>query len=142
MKQRLAPTNRYIRLWRSRGFVVILLVVVVFLSVSVAQETVRRLQTKYEIEKLEADVARLEKRNTEIKDVIALLSTSTSQEKEARVKLGKQAPGEQVVIIPGTSEKKDIILPDSDIIEYIPTNTYESNPTKWKRYFIDSFTTL
>lgn len=127
--------HRYQRIWRSKGFVVVLLLLVVFMSVSVTREVLRRLEIRYEITKLEAEVARLEQRNTSLQDVIAVLNSSTSQEKEARVKLGLQDPGEQVVIFPDRDASHEVTLPDSDTIRYIPIRDYQSNPEKWFSYF-------
>jgi cell division protein FtsB len=125
------------RIWRSKGFVVFLVVVVVFMGVSVTREVLRRLEIRYEIQTLEDDVARLEKRNTDIRDAIALLNTSALQDKEARTKLGVQLPGEKVVLFPEQNASTEITLPDSDTIRYIPIRDYQSNPEKWFFYFWD-----
>lgn len=130
----------YVRLWQSRGFVVGLLVVVIFISVSVTQEVVRRLETNYEIDKLEKEVARLGGRNAQLAQAIQLFNTSSFQEKEAREKLNAQKPGEHVVLFPKKPGETEIVLPDSDKIEYIPIRDYRSNPEKWFYYFWDNMT--
>lgn len=127
--------NIYARIWASRAFVLVLALVVVGLGVSLARELVRKVEMSYEIATMESEVERLTRRNTEIQDVIALLNTSSMQEKEARVKLGMQQHGERVVMLPGAQEETEIILPDSDKIRYIPIRDYQSNPEKWFHYF-------
>ena len=124
-------------MWKSKGFVLFLFVVVVFMGVSVTKEIVRRLETKHEIQKLEQEVARLSSRNQEASSIIAFFNTSTFQEKEARKKLGMQQPGEHVIVFPGKQSQPDIILPDSDKIQYIPLRDYQSNPEKWFYFFWD-----
>lgn len=137
MRQNLGSTNRYLRIWHSKAFVFVLIGIVVFLGVSVTREVLRKLEISYETHKLEADVARLEKRNNDLKDVIALLNSSSIQDKEARVKLGLQAPGEHVVLFPDRDASNEVTLPDSDTIRYIPIRDYKSNPEKWFAYFWD-----
>lgn len=107
------------------------------MAVSVTKEVLRRIETKYEIQKLEAEVARLNQRNTEMKDLIAMLNTSTVQDKEARAKLGMQSAGEQVIMLPNRHQEKELVLPNSDTISYIPVSDFESNPEKWFHFFWD-----
>lgn len=121
--------------WRSRGVTLFLIVIVVMLSLSVIQELIRRVEVQYEVEKLEQEVARLEGRNSGLQQFIDVMNTSTSQEKEARKKLGVQADGETTVMLDHRKEEKEIELPDSDKIRYIPVSTFESNPEKWWNYF-------
>ncbi len=129
--------NRYAVLWHSRGFVAVLLVVVVLISISVTKEGMRRFEMRQDIDQLETEVARLEGRNMEVQDVIALLNTSTAQDKQARVKLNVQSSGEQMVVFPNRQKPTEIVLPDSDKIEYIPVKDFESNPEKWFYFFWD-----
>lgn len=140
MKKRTREQNKYATFWKSRAFVVLLMVVVVFISISVVQELIRRVNTQYDIAQLEEEVARLESRNSQISDVIALLNTSTTAEKEARVKLNHQQPGENVVMFPERRQDNEIVLPDSDHIDYILINDYQSNPSKWFDFFWEKMT--
>jgi len=137
IKKDYQPSNQLLAFWRSKGFVLFLLTILAFMSVSVTKEVLRRFETKYEIEKLETEVARLNNRNTEIEDVIAMLNTSSAQDKEARVKLGMQNSGEQVIVLPNRKTQKEMVLPDSDRISYIPVSDFESNPEKWFHFFWD-----
>jgi len=125
------------QIWQSKTFVLVLLSIVIFLSISVTRELLRRFEITYEIHKLEGDVTRLQKRNSDLQDVIALLNSSSLQDKEARVKLGLQAPGEHVVLFPDRDASHAVTLPDSDTIRYIPIREYKSNPEKWFSYFWD-----
>lgn len=136
-KARKSKKERNILQWRSKGVTVFLLVIVVLLALSVTKELIRRVEVRYEVERLEQDVARLETRNTSMRQLIDVMNTTTSQEKQARVKLGLQENGETAVVLEHRKADEEIELPDSDKIRYIPVNTYESNPEKWWNYFID-----
>lgn len=127
----------YQRIWKSKAFVACLVVVLVFILISVTKETLRGIETRYEIEKLEKEYARLEQRNTQLNALISTLNTSAFQEKEARVKLGVQSAGEKVVIFPDQRKNNQIVLPNQDTQEYIPINDFQSNPEKWYHYFWD-----
>ena len=125
----------YRELWHSKGFVIALIGIVVLISVAVTKEVLRRLETTYEIERLEQDVERLGRRNAELSDLLAIMNTSSYQDKEARVKLNVQQPGEQVIIFQNRKLESAIVLPDSDTVQYIPLDSYESNPEKWVYFF-------
>lgn len=135
-QRRIAPTEHlYRRIWKSKAFVALLCVTLVLMLISVTKETLRGIETRYEIERLEKEYVRLEQRNTELQDVIALLNTSVFQDKQARVKLGLRAEGEQVVVFQDQRRQTEIILPDNDTTEYIPVNDFQSNPEKWIHFF-------
>lgn len=125
----------YRDVWRSKGFVIALIGVVVLISIAVTKEVLRRFETSYEIERLEEDVARLSHRNTELRDLLAIMNTSSYQDKEARVKLNVQKTGEQVIIFQNRKTENAIVLPDSDTVQYIPLDSFESNPEKWFYFF-------
>ncbi len=125
----------YRDMWHSKGFVIALIGITVFISVAVTKEVLRRLETMYEIERLEQDVERIGRRNTELRDLLAVMNTSSYQDKEARVKLNVQRPGEQVIIFQNRKSEAAIVLPDSDTVQYIPLDSYESNPEKWFYFF-------
>lgn len=127
----------YQQVWSSRGFVMLLCVVVIFMSISVTKEVIRRIQIEREIAAVESEIAKLESRNKEMSNVIALLGTSTNQEKQARVKLNTQKEGEQVIIVPNSGEDREIVLPDGNSLDDIPTQSDKSNPEKWFDYFIN-----
>lgn len=142
MRSRLAPHERQhflARMWRGQSFIVVLMIVLGMVMTSVVREMIRRVETLSEIEKLEGEVARLEHRNLVASQKLAYLSTSTFEEQEARKKLNLQKQGERVLILPSGNEERDIILPDSDKIRYIPVDNAESNPKKWIRFYREKF---
>lgn len=136
-RQKRKQTQTKRKWWQSKGLTIFLLIVFIGLSVSVAKELVRRVEMRYEIDQLQADVNRLRERNSSMEQLIGVLNTSNSQEKQARMKLGLQESGETTVILENRKSDDTIELPDSDKIRYIPVSTYESNPEKWWNYFKD-----
>ncbi|HLD21702.1 MAG TPA: septum formation initiator family protein, partial [Patescibacteria group bacterium] len=130
MKQE-SSINWYYRIWRSKWFVAVLCIVFILLVVSVIQEGIRRVEMRHEVQQLESEVNRLTKRNSEMQDLILLLNSSTVQDKEARLKLGVQKPGESLIILPDRKNSQEIVLPDSDRIEYTVPTSFRSNPKKW-----------
>lgn len=130
-----AQQNFIKKIWSNRGFALGLLVLVVLMSVSVTREVVRRITVLNEIKKIEADVARLQKRNIATQDLIRYLGTSTYQEKEARAKLGLQKEGEKVLLFPADAPTPQIILPNADKIDYVVVSDARGNPAKWWGFF-------
>lgn len=104
------------------------------LGFSVTKELLRKIQVQQEISTLEAQIDELEQRNNKLHDIIAVLNTSSAQDKNARVKLNVQAPGEQVVFFTNTTEDGTITLPDGQELQTVQEDT-SSNPKKWYRYF-------
>lgn len=86
---------------------------------------------KKELEDLEANHQRLEQ-------LQSFLSTDFFAEKEARVKLGMQKEGEQVVVIQNTgvqSEGTQHESPQKQALSHTPEHERAKNPTAWWTYF-------
>lgn len=102
----------------------------IFISVSLIKEIVRRYEINREIAKLEEEVAELDARNTELTDLIAFFNTDTFLEQEARSRLNLQKPGEKVVIIPDIES-----IPQEEQKNNLSLSL--SNPKKWWNYFFE-----
>lgn len=135
-----SPRTTFGRIWWSKGFVLFLGVGMSAMILSVTRETINRIDTLSEIQKVESQVQILEKRNQELRNVIAYESTSSFQEREARMKLGLQKSGEHVIIFPDT-QTKQLILPRQDEIDYQPIEPQFSNPQRWFDFFYEKLTT-
>jgi len=81
-------------------------IVVIFLFVSLAQEMNRRWQIQREVQRLEQEVAGMQKSVIELENLNQYFRTDAYQERLAREKLGYQAPGEKVVLIPEESAQE------------------------------------
>lgn len=72
--------------------------------------TIRRnYQLQREIAKIEDENKQLEQSNLELQYQIAYFQTDLYKDKAARAKLGLQAPGESVIILPKKEETKVVI---------------------------------
>lgn len=134
--------HQYARIWNSRAFVLFLIVVLLMILSSVVREIVQRVETQREITRLEEEVAQLSQRNTEVTNAIALLQTSTFYEKEARLKLGVQKPGEQLVLLPDNANRGEIVLPSQHDASGGNASATEgiSHPRRWFNFFKDQYT--
>ncbi len=120
-------------IYNSKLFLVGALIVLVFISISFAQELIRRAEINREIEKLRSEVSDLEERNADLADVITYLNSPNWQEKESRTKLNLKKEGENVVITPYQETNE---LSNENIIINQPL-AQVSNPQKWLNYFIN-----
>lgn len=71
----------------------------IFLGVRIMGEWRKRNEIKNEIARLEEETRRLERRNLEILELSRELSNEEFVEREARLKLGLQKPGETVTVL-------------------------------------------
>lgn len=83
--------------------------------------------------RLEADMARLDEYNYQLKSLLVYYETDSYKEKEARQRLNFQKPGERVVPVP-LKEGDDISSITQPGIETQPA-TPPSNPKQWWDYF-------
>ena len=119
----------------SKIVLVLGIVILIFFSISLVKEIVRKAEIDNEIAELEKEIEELESTNTELADLIQYLNSTSWQEKEARSKLNLQKPGEGVIAI------LDLPTNGTEIEETVNTEeTSEenvSNPTKWFKYFFE-----
>lgn len=111
-------------------------ILLVFFTISFGKEAWRSYQIKREVTKLENEISSLDKKNGELKNLAQYFNTDLFREKEARLKLNLQKPGETVVAIPdeylGSNEQEEEALAQSD---------NANNPRRWFQYFFDSYAT-
>ncbi len=111
------------------GCGLILLVV----SFSSARETYQSWKVEEEVHGLRAHVQALEGRRLQLMDTLTRLQSPETLDKEARLRLGLQKPGEQVFVLReknlGPTQASLLVIPDSSVVEDV------SNPQKWLRYF-------
>lgn len=127
------------RFWSGRSSLIVLIAVFAFISVSVLKEGVLRIERQQEIVALEGEIARLESRNTRIRDAITVLNSSSKQDKLSRTKLGVQNPGEKVVFFPGDQVQPEQVYDTSDADAVQAVVPEQSNPEKWVNYFMGQY---
>jgi cell division protein FtsB len=95
-------------------------------------EYVRNRELQIEIEHLETQALAMEKKNLEVARLGARFSESGVVEREARLKLGLQKPGESVIIV---RDVTPLTEGKSEVSSGRPAPPPASNPGKWWRYF-------
>lgn len=134
MSLRVNKKNKLNKFLPSRLFLIIGVAVLVFFSVSLAKEIIRRYEVNKDIQELEQEVSELENQNEELADLIQYLNTDSFKEKEARTKLGMAKAGEKVVVIPDEALVEEVTTETVDA----PDNVDElSNPERWFAYFFN-----
>lgn len=120
-------------IFRSKLFLVGGVIILVFISISLVKEVLRRTEINQEIGQLEKEVGDLEERNAELADLIEYLNSTSWQEKEARTKLNLKAEGESIVITPSQNNLAN------SVATVLVTEPQEqiSTPAKWWNYFIN-----
>ena len=119
-------------LFYSKFFLLIGLVALIFIFIELGQVLVRKKEINNEIASLQKEIADLQGKNRDIKELLGYFKTSSFTEEEARLKLGLVKEGEQAVIIPQTATGGE----QNSINNKVPTNTIIiSNPRRWWNYF-------
>lgn len=111
--------------------------VVLFIAWGFAGEYVRNRDMDSEIERLRAEAGQLESRNLELAKLAKRLSEPEMLEREARLKLNLQKPGEEVVVVRDLSPARQ--QAEAAAAEVAASEngsaTAGSNPGKWLRHF-------
>jgi cell division protein FtsB len=121
------------RLLRSRAMLAINLLLVGFVGWSVSNEVAQGNKVSSNLNDLETKIAALEKQNQDYGAILSQVGSPGFVDKEARLKLGYQKPGEQVMLLKDTAAPMAASGSSaSDDVSGL------SNPQKWWRYFFGS----
>ncbi|MFH1866719.1 MAG: septum formation initiator family protein [Patescibacteria group bacterium] len=88
----------------SRLFQIIAIVAMIIIVVAIVKNQMRKVELTQEINSLQAKINSFEQKNKELSNLISYFQTNEFREREARLRLNLQKPGEQVVIIPQNGE--------------------------------------
>lgn len=120
----------------------ILLLVIGFVCVtgiSAVRELYRRNQVKQELDTLEARVAQLEERKVTVSSLLEQLKTQEAIDREARLRLNMQKPGEQVYLLRGNEweqiAKTAAVNEAPSLYQETVPEPERSNPARWFRLF-------
>lgn len=108
-------------------------------GVSAARELYRREQVRQDLTTLEDRVAKLETRKTEVSDLLKRLDAPDVIDREARLRLQMQRPGERVYVLRGESwemvQQQESGLPN--LYKDSVNEPTRSNPERWfRRFFV------
>jgi len=123
----------FFRIFSSKIFFVIFLIIVIYLSISFYREIKQRGEVKKEISNLKMEIENLSKENNKLSDLIQYFETEEYIESTSREKLGYKKPGEKIIVF--TEENVDNILNVSD--EKIDSENL-SNIKLWWNYFFNN----
>jgi cell division protein FtsL len=123
---------------RSYVVLAISIVLAIFFTIQLISEIRNRQDVSDEIKRLEEEIALTTAENQELSEFIDSWHQSSRLEKEARLKLGLQKPGERVVVIDrpqieSTSTRASGILARADQSQ----QKEQLNITKWWNYFFN-----
>ena len=92
-------TTIYERMIKSKVFFIFLIPVILALMVGIFQEFYYRYKVQKDLNKLNIEIANLDKQKNELNNLIDYYKNESNLEKEARVRLNLKKEGEKVVII-------------------------------------------
>ena len=118
------------RLLRSKLMLSINLLLIGFLGWSLAGEVAHGNKVSTDLDDLQNKIEEVEGKNKGYSEVLARLDTPGFVDREARLKLGYQKPGEQVLMF------KDAAAVISTTAANDNTSSL-TNPEKWWRYFFE-----
>jgi len=129
-------TTIYQKLIKSKLFFIFLIPILLALSVGIFQKLYYRYEVKGELDKLNTEIADLNKQKEGLSQLIDYYKNESNLEKEARVRLNLKKEGEKVIIIlpqaTSTGGGKEEVAGISVNIENLP------NYKQWWYYFFDN----
>ncbi len=109
-------------------------VALVLIAISSARETYQGWKVDQEIQGLQAQVEALEGRRLHLAETLSRLQSPDALDKEARLRLGLQKPGEQVFVFNQGAGLR-VANGQAQMVLAEPPAEEVSNPRKWFRYF-------
>jgi len=127
----------------SKAFLFFVFIILIVLTINLAQESYRKYQLKKEIRELKLEIDRLEGNKEQLSNLMEYFKNDSYLEQEARVKLNLKKPGEKVVILSRDSVTDDNVKVSqsgaleigNQEIELEDINLETANYWKWWEYF-------
>jgi cell division protein FtsB len=119
------------RLLRSKLMLSINLLLVGFVGWSLAGEVAQGNRVSGDLNDLQKRISEVKGQNQDYSEVLSKLDTPGFVDREARLKLGYQKPGEQVLMLKDNTQTTAIAADATDVSTL-------SNPQKWWRYFFEN----
>ncbi|MDP3986142.1 MAG: septum formation initiator family protein [Candidatus Veblenbacteria bacterium] len=88
----------------SKFFLTIALLALAGVAWGVIMSAIKRAEIAREVQTLQQEIREHQTKNDKLEQFIQYLNTPEYQEREARLRLGLQKPGEHVVVIPGQGD--------------------------------------
>ena len=130
MKQR---DSLFFRIFSSKLFFGLFLIIVVYLSLNVYREVKQRIEVKREIANLKMEIENLSGENDKLNNLIKYFETEEYIETTSREKLGYKKAGEKIIVF--TEEDSDSIL---SVHQEEKEEENRSNIKLWWDYFFNN----
>ena len=117
----------------SRIFLFLAVLALIALTVNLGRESYRKYQLGKEIQTLKTEMERLEGKNSQLAEMIEYFKDESYLEREARLKLNLELPGEKVVIYSGGSQAASATFSAPEIKKSEETDNY----WLWWEYFFN-----
>lgn len=122
----------FFRIFSSKIFFGIFLIIIIYLSMNVYRGVKQRIEVRKEISNLKMEIENLDKENNKLSDLIKYFETEEYVESISREKLSYKKPGEKIIVF--TEEDSDNISNTKNKIEEIEK---EPNIKLWWNYFFN-----
>ncbi|TAK05608.1 hypothetical protein EPO33_00465 [Patescibacteria group bacterium] len=119
------------RLWNARTLAVLGALSVFVVGSGLISLSLRNRSIDADLARLDAEARSLETRNVELVELLKRFETSGFLEREARLKLNLQKPGETVVVVERAAATA------SSTARAVPVRAHHSNAERWWLFFFD-----
>lgn len=119
------------RLWNARTLAVLGAFSVFAVGSGLISLSLRNRSIDADLARLDAEARTLETRNVELVELLKRFETSGFLEREARLKLNLQKPGETVVVVERAAAA------GTSTARAVPFRIHRSNAERWWLYFFD-----
>lgn len=122
------------------------LIIIVLISYPLSINISKRYKVNKEIKKLESEIASIENKNSDLKNIIKYLESDQYIDKQARLNLNYKKEGESVAVIKNKDEQDNKISAseEKNNLYTIKESKNENNilgifdnPTRWFKYFLN-----
>lgn len=121
-----------LKIFKQLSFSFIIIVVLILIIIPYLKNHKKRQDLNSEIAKVQEEIIRYEKSNEDLKGLLSYLDSSQAVEDRARINLGLQKEGENVVVI-----KRKEVISDNQTISQKDLKDI-SNFKKWIKYFFEN----
>lgn len=119
--------------WRSKLFLLLLIIALIIIAVSLANNWRSAQNVNNEIVQLQNEIQNLEQENYQFKELIDYFNSTAYIEEKARLDLGLKKEGEKVVVV--TDNVPEQSQKSSENSNNTIAGQPEGNPGKWWEYF-------
>ncbi|PIR93202.1 hypothetical protein COT99_01930 [Candidatus Falkowbacteria bacterium CG10_big_fil_rev_8_21_14_0_10_43_10] len=145
MRIRFAKKESFLRrsILSSKFFSALALFIIILIAFPLVKKINQQRILNREIKELEEEVARVDNKNEDLRELIDYLNSDSFAEKEARVNLDMRKPGEKVVIFKDDGAS-DANKSEVETVFNIPgldkgaEQVKKTNSQKWRAYFFEA----